>query len=88
MTLDEIRELTANNDHTSAYIAGCEYLTKRGLYIDHIIRQFKLLLWNRDRRGSFDYHDSERQYVLYGKMLDEAKEVLSEKEFQEFYTRF
>lgn len=88
MNLNKIRELTSSNDHTSAYLAGCEYLTERGSHIDNIIQQLRLIRWNREQRGNLDYHDSQHQYVLYGKMLDAARELMTEEEFQEFYMCF
>ena len=86
MTLSEIANLTNDNMHTEAHIQGCLYL---GLPEDgYMITSLRNIEKRQNELGHLSYEDSQNRYALYKDMMNMAKLIMGENEYQEFYGSF
>ena len=82
-TIDEIRELTQCNDHTSAYILGAE-LVGAGV----LTEKLKLFKKMKDLSVYLDDSMSQFQYALYNELMDFSTDVLDDDQQDIFYQSF
>lgn len=82
-TVKEIAKLTDNNDHAKALLTGAKMLGLTGLVkkLDLVIKLQELE--GRLPNGLKTYRDS-----LYDNLMAEAKKLLSEDEYRQFYSAY
>lgn len=85
MTLLDITALTENNNHVSAYIAGCDYI---GEDANTIRDTFVRIQTEHNRLGYLDSKLSSQVYNNYQSLMSLAKEKLPHAEFKSFYQSF
>jgi len=88
VTLDDIREHRDSNDHTGAYLLGCEYLTEMGCHLTLLVSRLEVIDTLHTSHGYLSHELETRRYTAYQDMLTAALDVMSESDYEEFYMCF
>jgi hypothetical protein len=83
-----IRECTENNDHTGAYILGCDLLTELGCEISDIREGFVNVAYNMELVGYLSNEMNEKRFKLWTKLKTAARALLGDDLYNEFYRSF
>lgn len=90
--LKRISDMTERNQHTEAYIAGCEFLRKYNPKVvkgmDHVIHELEINMSKHERLGHLTPRlKTERDY-LYNDMMETARVALDPDLFEKFHMCF
>ena len=80
---DEIAELTAVNDHGTAYVLAAQLLGNETL-----TRKFERINREHLRVGYLSGDLVEERYYAYKELMSYAKHVMSDENFKKFYKLF
>lgn len=82
-TLRELRALTQQNAHTEAYLLGA-----RTLGLTDLVATLDFINRECERAGELLQSLSEPRYKAYSQMLAEARKLLTEEQYNQFYRCF
>lgn len=84
-----MRKMVNENIHTEAMLKGVETLKHIvGADVGNLLKKFELLKSLHMMEGHLPHGLSDYRYELYQKMIEIAKESLSEEDFNLFYDSF
>ncbi len=86
--LNVVQEMTDNNDHIGAYIAGTELLIEAGAPGEQLLKKFQLVQQLQQLEGSLPHGLNDYRYSLYEQMKNLAVNVLNDDDYQNFYQCF
>jgi len=81
--LERIRRMTQGNHASESFVLGAE-----ALGATHLAAKFKLILQLVKLEGYKPAGLNDYQYAVYQEMMKQAKQVLDEQSYQEFYNSF
>lgn len=82
--LNDIQDMTDNNDHIGAYIAGTEVLIEAGAPGEKLLKKFQIIKELQEMEGHLPVGLNEYRYHLYEQMRSLAINTLNDEDFQRF----